>query len=82
MNAVKLSRLLTALGVAALATPAAHAGIDYEDRAELVFVLWDKVAKVAYSKDLGVNNYIGADPALRRASFFVYAQQDAGSAPM
>jgi hypothetical protein len=78
MNAVKLSRLLTALGVAALATPAAHAGIDYEDRAELVFVLWDKVAKVAYSKDLGVNNYIGADPALRRASFFVYAQQDAG----
>lgn len=78
MNAVKFSRLLTALGVAVLATPAAQAGIDYEDRAELVFVLWDKVAKVAYTKDLGINNYIGTDLDQRRSSFFVYAQQDAG----
>jgi PEP-CTERM motif len=76
---VKLSRSIALMLLTmTLAVPMARAAIDNGNGAELVFVLWDRVAKVAYTKDLGVNNYNGTDLALRRNSFFVYAQQDAG----
>lgn len=69
-----LSTMLLALAV----SPSANAAIEYAESAELVLVLWDPVAKVSYTKDLGLNTYIGTDLELRRNSFFVYAQQDAG----
>ena len=58
--------------------PPATAAISPNNDAELVLVLWDPVAKVSYSKDLGVNAYYGSDLEMDRSSFFVYAQQDAG----
>jgi PEP-CTERM motif len=75
---VKFSQILSTLAAITLASPTAHANIDSGNGAELYFVLWDRVAKVAYTKDLGLNNYNGTDPELRRNSFFVYAQQDTG----
>jgi PEP-CTERM motif len=75
---VKFSQIVSTLAFITLASPTAHANIDSGNGAELYFVLWDRVAKVAYTKDLGLNNYNGTDPALRRESFFVYAQQDTG----
>ncbi len=75
---MKVYNKLSAALFSMLVWPMAHANIDNENGAELYFVLWDRVAKVAYTKDLGLNNYNGTDPAQRRNSFFVYAQQDAG----
>ncbi len=69
--------LLVALCCAA-ALPTAVASISSAANAELILVLWDPVAKVSYTKDLGLNTYFGSDPTLRRQSFFVYAQQDTG----
>jgi PEP-CTERM motif len=75
---VKFSRNSCTALLSIFAMPMAQANIDSGNGAELYFVLWDRVAKVAYTKDLGLNNYNGTDPALRRESFFVYAQQDTG----
>jgi len=46
---------------------------------ELVLVVWDRTAKVSYTKDLGINayasNYAAGDTS---KNLFVYGQQDAG----
>lgn len=54
--------------VLATLTPRAEALIRSGDTPELVFVLWDSVAKVSYTRDLGLN----------ANDFWAYAQQDKG----
>jgi len=49
-------------------TPSAEALIRSDNSPDLVFVLWDSVAKVSYTRDLGIN----------ANDFWVFAQQDAG----
>lgn len=63
---------LTLLAALALVAPqlsqSAMASIGFGDKAELVFLLWDPIAKVSYSTDLGLDaRYFWGD-----------AQQDAG----
>lgn len=74
------ARFLSATGacLALLQAPIASAAIATDQSPELFLVLWDPVARVSYTKDLGINLYAGADSALRESSFYVYAQQDAG----
>lgn len=51
-----------------LHSAAVQADVRSDDHPDLLFVLWDPVAKVSYSKDLGLD----------ANSFWIYAQQDAG----
>ncbi|WP_457356107.1 PEP-CTERM sorting domain-containing protein [Roseateles sp. P5_D6] len=58
---------LACAGLAALSLNA-HAVVRSDDSPELVFVLWDPVTKVSYTRDLGLD----------ANKFWAYAQQDAG----
>lgn len=60
------SRLLGAALV--LLSVCAQADIRSDEHPDLLFILWDPIAKVSYSKDLGLD----------ANSFWIYAQQDAG----
>lgn len=68
----------TCAALALLQAPHASAAIATDQSPELFLVMWDPVARVSYTKDLGLNLYAGTDSALRESSFYVYAQQDAG----
>ncbi len=68
----------TCAALALMQAPSAGAAIATDQSPELFLVMWDPVARVSYTKDLGLNLYAGTDSALREASFYVYAQQDAG----
>ncbi|PTT88560.1 hypothetical protein DBR42_09515 [Pelomonas sp. HMWF004] len=54
-------------------------GVAAGKRAELLLMMWDPVAKVSYTKDLGINVYADSlssgDPT---KNLFVYGQQDTG----
>ncbi|MBT9503648.1 MAG: PEP-CTERM sorting domain-containing protein [Burkholderiaceae bacterium] len=66
-GAALTSNLLALLGM--LASPAAQAAIATGNDPELLFVMWDPITKVSYTKDLG----------MRANTFWITAQQDAGS---
>lgn len=57
-----------ALATSALLSTAAHAEVRTDTQPDLLFVLWDTVAKVSYTLDLDTN----------ANNFWGYAQQDAG----
>jgi hypothetical protein len=71
--------LLACLGGTGMAHAAILGGTSgVSDRSELVLVVWDSVAKVSYTKDLGLSLLAYHPGDKITDNFFVNAQQDAG----
>jgi hypothetical protein len=71
--------LLACLGSVGLSQAAIMGGTQGgADRSELVLVVWDSVAKVSYTKDLGLSTLAYKPGDSLTDNFFVNAQQDAG----
>ena len=70
MSTTFSSRMRTSLAIASMAALSlpTQALIRSDDSPDLVFVLWDSVAKVSYTRDLGLD----------ANAFWAYAQQDQG----
>ncbi len=71
--------LVACLGSAGLVQAAIMGGTSGDSvRSELVLVVWDSVAKVSYTKDLGLSLLAYQTGASITDNFFVNAQQDTG----